>query len=105
MSKLSNLQINVIKLGEKERQSVRLGSRSNSSPSGLERGFMGFPALHAGLFIFDPFGIGAKAPNTSIFDASRLKALNVNSPRQSLGKGKQPKTSLEGLNHKALGKK
>jgi hypothetical protein len=71
----------------------------------LGGGFIGLPTWHAGLFIFDPFGIGAKAPNTSIFDASRLKALNVNSPRQSLGKGKQPKTSLEGLNHKALGKK
>jgi hypothetical protein len=47
---------------------------------------MGFPALHTGLFIFDPFGIGAKAPKTSIFDASRLKALNMNSPRQSLGR-------------------
>jgi hypothetical protein len=84
---------------------MRLGPRSNSSPSGLERGFMGFPALHTGLFIFDPFGIGAKAPNTSIFDASRLKALNMNSPRQSLGRSMQPETSLEGLNHKALGKK
>jgi hypothetical protein len=82
----SHPQINVIKLGEKERQSVRLGSRSNSSPSGLERGFIGIPALHAGLFTFDPFGIGAKAPKTSIFDASRLKALNMISPRQSLGK-------------------
>jgi hypothetical protein len=64
---------------------------------------MGFPALHTGLFIFDPFGIGAKAPNTSIFDASRLKALNMNSPRQSLGRSMQPETSLEGLNHKGLG--
>jgi hypothetical protein len=61
---------------------------------------MGFPALHAGLFIFDPFGVGAKAPNTSIFDASRLKALNMNSPRQSLGRSIQPATSLEGLNPK-----
>jgi hypothetical protein len=46
----------------------------------------GLPAWHAGLIIFDPFGIGAKAPKTSILDASRLKALNMNSPRQSLGK-------------------
>jgi hypothetical protein len=60
--------------------------RSNSSPSGLGRGLIGLPALHTGLFIFDPFGIGAKAPNNNIFDASRLKALNMISPRQSLGK-------------------
>jgi hypothetical protein len=51
----------------------------------LGRGFISLPALHAGLFIFDPFGIGAKAPKTSIFDDSRLKALNMNIPRQRLG--------------------
>jgi hypothetical protein len=62
----------------------------------LGRGFIGLPALHAGLFIFDPFGIGAKAPNTSIFDASRLKGLNMTSPRQSLGKSRQ-KPKAEGL--------
>jgi hypothetical protein len=32
--------------------------------------------------------------------AARLKALNMNSPRQSLGRRMQPETSLEGLNHK-----
>jgi hypothetical protein len=94
-----------LRLGEKESTGFRLGPRSNSSHSGLGRGFIGIPALHAGLFIFNPFRIGAKAPKTSIFDASRLKALNVNSPRQSLGRRIQPETSLEGLNHKALGKK
>jgi hypothetical protein len=52
-------------------------------------GLTGLPALHARLFILDPFGIGAKAPSTSIFDASRLKALNMISPRQSLGKRRQ----------------
>jgi hypothetical protein len=62
----------------------------------LGRGFIGLPALHAGLFIFDPFGIGAKAPKTSIFDASRLQALNMNSPRQGLGK-RRPKNKPGGL--------
>jgi hypothetical protein len=58
--------------------------------------------MHAGLLTFDTFGIGAKAPKTSIFDASRLQALNMNSPRQSLGKSQGKKTSLKGLNHKAV---
>jgi hypothetical protein len=69
----------------------------------LERGFMGFPALHTGLFIFDPFGIGAKTPNPSIFDASRLKALNMNSPRQSLGRRMQPETRLKAFNSTNFG--
>jgi hypothetical protein len=33
-----------------------------------------------------PSGSGQKPLKTSIFDASRLKALNMNSPRQSLGR-------------------
>jgi hypothetical protein len=52
------------------------------------------------MIIFDPSGIGAKAPKISIFDASRLKALKMNSPRQSLGMRRLKKTSLEGLNDK-----
>jgi hypothetical protein len=95
--KSPNLQSMSLSLGEKESQCVRLGSRSNSSPSGLGRGFIGLPALHAGPFTFDPFGIGAKAPKTtSILDALRLKALNMISPRQSLGRRRQ-KPKPEGL--------
>jgi hypothetical protein len=78
--------IHVIKLGEKRREKVCVWAQDQIQAfQAWEEVSSGIPALHAGLFIFDPFGIGAKAPKTSIFDASRLKALNMNSPRQSLG--------------------
>jgi hypothetical protein len=47
---------------------MRLGPRSNPSPSGLGRGFFGPPALHAGLFVFDPFGIEGLQPHPCIFE-------------------------------------
>jgi hypothetical protein len=43
-----------------------------------------------------PPGSGQKPPETSIFDASRLEALNMNSPRQSLGR-RTKKNKPEGL--------